>query len=353
MRLLILTQAVDENNPILGFFIDWIKELAKHCEFVTVICLYQGKYDLPTNVKVLSLGKENGVSRIKYICRFYKYIWQERNNYNAVFVHMNKVYVILGGWLWKIWHKRIGFWYVHKNVDWQLRLAEKMVDKIFTASAESFLIKSDKIEILRHGINTNKFYPVAQPFGTSEIFKIIYVGRISEIKNQLLAIEAIDNLVNEKNIHEIKLIIVGSAINPQELKYEQKLKQVVEKKQLSDYVEFVGQVKNDDILKLYHQANLSINLCPTGGVDKAVLESILCGIPVVVINKTFANELGRYGSELILDNDSQIELVKKILKIKKMDKIVIEKMVKDLAVEVNVKHSLNNLISKISEFLKA
>ena len=58
MKILICTQKVDLNDDILGFFHSWIAEFAKQCEKVTVICLYKGEYDLPGNVKVLSLGKE-------------------------------------------------------------------------------------------------------------------------------------------------------------------------------------------------------------------------------------------------------------------------------------------------------
>ena len=58
MKLLIITQKVDINDPVLGFFHRWLEEFAKHYEFVTVICLEKGEHRLPENVKVLSLGKE-------------------------------------------------------------------------------------------------------------------------------------------------------------------------------------------------------------------------------------------------------------------------------------------------------
>ena len=64
MKLLIITQKVDRNDPILGFFHRWLEEFAKNCEQVTVICLYKREYNLPGNVKVLSLGKESGGGRI-------------------------------------------------------------------------------------------------------------------------------------------------------------------------------------------------------------------------------------------------------------------------------------------------
>lgn len=58
MRLLIVTQKVDRDDDLLGFFHQWICEFAKHCDFVTVICLEKGEYALPANVRILSLGKE-------------------------------------------------------------------------------------------------------------------------------------------------------------------------------------------------------------------------------------------------------------------------------------------------------
>ena len=113
MNLLILTQKVDKNDAILGFFHSWILEFAKNYEKVTVICLYEGEHNLPNNVKVLSLGKEKGVSKITYLYNFYKFIFQERKNYDKVFVHMNQIYIILGGLFWKLSGKEIGLWYAH------------------------------------------------------------------------------------------------------------------------------------------------------------------------------------------------------------------------------------------------
>ena len=104
MKLLIVTQKVDENDSILGFFHGWIAEFAKHCESVIVICLEKGEHHLPQNVNVLSLGKERFevksqkskvLKKLTYAINFFKYIWQERKNYDVVFVHMNQEYVLL------------------------------------------------------------------------------------------------------------------------------------------------------------------------------------------------------------------------------------------------------------------
>lgn len=342
MKLLILTQAVDENNPILGFFVNWLKEFANSCESVVVICLFKGGYSLPDNVKVISLGKEGGVSRIKYLTRFYIAIWQERENYDAVFVHMNQVYVILGGILWRFLKKRIGFWYVHKQVSTQLKLAEKLADYIFTASKESFALNSNKIKILGHGIDINSFYP--KDNHSSEMFKIIYVGRISPIKNQFLLVEALEKIVNLERIYDLRIKFIGESVSDIDKKYEIKIRDFINDKKLGGYINFMGAVPHEKIIKFYHQADLSINLSPTGGLDKTVLESMLCGIPVIIFNKSFIQEVGRYKEELILNNADPQELAHMIIRLKSQNK---DAMKKELRETVAGKHNLKNLILNI------
>ena len=144
MKLLIITQKVDKNDSVLGFFHGWIVEFAKHCEKLTVICLYKGEYDLPENVKVLSLGKETGRSRLKYVFRFYKYIWKYRKDYDNVFVHMNHIYVVLGGTFWKILNKKIILWYNHISGSVSLNIALFFVNYICFTSPFSYVARKNK-----------------------------------------------------------------------------------------------------------------------------------------------------------------------------------------------------------------
>src|SRR3989338_101391 len=114
MRLLILTQAFDLDDPALGFFYRWIEELAKQLEHVHVVCLKKGTYRLPENTAAPSFGRESGTSRLKYISRFYRYIFSLRQEYDVIFVHMNSEYVVFVGAFWRLWGKRIVFCRNHK-----------------------------------------------------------------------------------------------------------------------------------------------------------------------------------------------------------------------------------------------
>jgi len=73
MRILIITQKVDLDDPLLGFFHRWLEEFAEHTECVHVVCLEEGRHTLPQNVAVTSLGKERGASRLEYLATFYHY----------------------------------------------------------------------------------------------------------------------------------------------------------------------------------------------------------------------------------------------------------------------------------------
>ncbi|MCK4386498.1 MAG: glycosyltransferase family 4 protein [Candidatus Pacebacteria bacterium] len=365
MKLLILTQKVDKNDDILGFFHGWIAKFAKYCEKVTVVALgtglpceisqsdnfskrktiSQGNYDLPQNVKVLSLGKESTSqkskvhkvkSRQKYIFNFYKYIWRERKNYDTVFVHMNPEYVVLGGLFWKIWRKEIGLWYLHKAVNLKLRMAEKLADIIFSATPESFRLQTKKLKITGHGIDLNKYNCEA---GRQNKFDVLCVGRISPIKNQKLLIEAVDILVNQKNQENLKAVFVGGASSDKDRIYREELRKLVKNKKLEKNIFFEGAVPNTEIVRYYCGAKLSVNLCPTGGADKVVLEAMACELPVIVLNKTFQNILPR---EFILKNADPKELAEKIVKISNENKPQTE-----LRREIIKRHGLNNLIKNI------
>ena len=139
MKLLVITQKIDLRDDILGFMHEWIAEFARQAEQVTAIGLYVGEHDLPKNVRVISLGKEKlgirdqglGIRKILYAYRFWWAIWKYRTEYDAVFVHMNQVYIPLGFPLWKLLGKKISLWYAHGHVPFGLRVAEKLADIIF------------------------------------------------------------------------------------------------------------------------------------------------------------------------------------------------------------------------------
>lgn len=344
MKLLIITQKMNSEDPILGFFVRWVQEFAKHCEKVTVICLEKGKYDLPENVKVLSLGKERGNTKFDQLMWFYQYIWDERNNYDKVFVHMNPEWLLLGGLLWKILKKKVGLWYVHKQVNPKLWIAEKLADLVFTSAPESFGIKSEKVNYVGHGINTVVFKPVQWNHKSRTL---VHVGRITQIKNCEVLIEALSNL-HEKDT-SWRLLFIGEPVTNEDGLYLKKIKQRISDLKLEKFVEFVGPLTPQEINKKFSESFASLNAAPTGGMDKAVLESWASGCPAFASNPVFADFYGKHASVFTYQFKDDYDLASKI------ENLISNKdsnqIVSVLSKKVGKEYSVKTVVDKISKIL--
>lgn len=348
MKLLIITQKIDQNDDNLGFFNGWVEEFAKKTEKIIVIAQFVGEYDLPENVEVYSIGKEKGYSKIRQLLNFYKLLFKNLPKIDAVFAHMIPMWVVLGWPIYKIYRKEAYLWYVHKKVNFMLKVAEKIVRKIFTASKESCRLKSDKIVITGHGIDTNKFRsqisPQKKSTGQANLksggkFKIITAGRVAPSKNIHLLIEVAEVLRKINFNFEIK--IAGSSILEQDKIYFEKLKNLVEEKNLQDEIKFAGKILNKNITEFYQKGDLFINLSDTGSIDKAVLEAMASGILVLTSNEAFKNIL----AEKYFTAKNPEEIAEKILALSKDN---FDPSLRDYVVE---NHSLENLAGTISDVL--
>ncbi len=294
MRLLIVTQVVDTNDSNLGFFHRWIEEFAKHCESIIVICLKEGQHRLPRNVSVYSLGKPSFAKasegegrrfllRIRYALRFRKLIREHSGEYDAVFVHMNPEYVLLGGFFWRTRSKTIALWYVHKSVTWTLRIALRMADVVFTASPESFRLTSPKVRIVGHGIDTSRFLPRSGAFANE--LRIITVGRVAESKHIKEMLGVLDELTRRHV--PFTFTIVGEPITAADHMYAKELRETVVSKPYAGSVHFVGAVPYADIPTLLSKADVMLHMSTTGSIDKAVLDALAAGTRVVSTSEAF------------------------------------------------------------------
>ncbi|HCX27732.1 MAG TPA: hypothetical protein DHI91_01160 [Candidatus Portnoybacteria bacterium] len=339
MKLLIFTQKVDINDPILGFFHRWIEELAKHCEKVTVVALGVGEYSLPTNVKVLSLGKESGASKIKYLTRFYRYVWQERKNYDSVFVHMNQEYVILGGLIWKIWGKKIAMWRNHSKVSIPGYIAVFLSDKVFCTSGESFTARFKKTTLMPVGIDT-LFFKKREDI-IEKPNSLLFLGRISPMKKPGLFIEAL-NLLNKERV-DFTASVVGDPLL-KDADYYQELKGLVKKYDLENKVVFEKGVNNKKTIEYYNRYGIYVNATPSGSMDKTIFEAMSCGSIVIVSNKSL---IGKIDNNLIFEENSHRDLAKKLAAMLSLSVSEKEDIIEKLRNFVIQNHGLDFLVEKL------
>lgn len=279
MRLLITTQTVNETDSNLGFFHTWITKLAEQFEKIEVICLFEGVHHLPKNVTVHSLGKEKGrVAKLTNAIRFYKLLFKLRGQYDAVFVHMNVEYAILGGLYWRLTDKKIILWYLHKAVNFRLWLAEKFVTKIFTASKESCRLNSQKISIVGHGIPVEMFNNPNAPLPV--LTTCMTDGRITPRKHLEVLIEAVGGLKS------FDFDIYGAGVAKGDKEYQATLETLVRDQQLTN-VHFQGPIHYTRLPAMLAKHAIYLHASATGSVDKTVLQALAAGRIVVSSSEVF------------------------------------------------------------------
>lgn len=297
LRILICTQSVDKNDPILGFFHSWIEEFAVHAERIIVVCLRKGEQALPGNVEVIALGETHRIFRAIELVSI---VWGRRRDYDAVFVHMNPEYVVAAGWLWRLSRKRVALWYVHKSTTFFLRIAFAFVHNVFTVSEDTFPLKNAKVKIVGHGIDPVLFAP-SEKRATG--FRVVTVGRVSEKKNTKRIAEAV--LAFAKNHTDVSLDIYGAPVTENEKIYACEVAEWVTREGRG-VVQLHGSLPNEKVPVVLQGADVFINLGETGGVDKAVLEAMACGVPVISSSSAHAPLLLQFPQLIVEANEASI-----------------------------------------------
>jgi glycosyltransferase involved in cell wall biosynthesis len=281
MKLLIFTQKVDNKDPLLGFFCGWIEALAKKYESIHVICLEEGKYHLPDNVTVYSLGKEQGAHKMEYILHFWKYLSMISGQYDAVFVHMNQEYVLLGGLYWKLKNIPVYLWRNHLYGNVLTRIAVMLSTKVFCTSRQSFTAQFHKTVIMPVGVDRSVF---AMKEGTMrKKNSICMVGRVSRVKRIEIALQAVSLLI--KSGVQASLSVVGPR-PAKDIIYFNMLRQYVSDHDLGSYVKFYDAVPQDKLSEIYSSHEICLNVTQDGSFDKTIIESASCGAIPLVSNKS-------------------------------------------------------------------
>jgi len=353
MRLVFITRKLDRSDSRTGFVFDWILKLARHMERLYVICQEQGNVSgLPDNIEVHSLGKEKGRGKIRQAVTLCILSFQLSKNTSGFFCHMMPVYVIAAWPANFLFRKKLLLWYVHKSVDWKLRLATAMADKVLTASEESFRLASRKVKVVGHGIDVKKFEIRNSKFETNPKFqtpkfKIISIGRISPVKDYETLLKATEILVNQKGVKNIQVEIYGEPALPADRSYLASLQLFVKNARLQDYFTFKGGISYAEVPEALSRADAAVNMSQTGSLDKFVLEAAAAGTIVLTSNEAFEKPLMAISRVLFFVRNDPAGLAEKILLIKQMEPEKITDLANSLRTWVARDHNLDILVEKI------
>lgn len=201
---------------------------------------------------------------------------------------------MLAGWFWRLWNKRIALWYTHKSVNLKLRIATFFAHTVFTASRESFRLRTKKLRVMGHGIDTDFFSP------DSSIVRekwLLSVGRLMRSKRHDLAIQ-----IAARENKELR--IAGEGPERQNLE--------TLARELGARVLFLGALNQSQLRDHYRLADTLIHTSETGSLDKVVLEALACGLPVRTDDPAL-KALENASPEYVREHHSLQKLIPRIL----------------------------------------
>jgi glycosyltransferase involved in cell wall biosynthesis len=340
MKLLIVCQKIDVDDHFLGFFHEWVIKMAEHFENVSVIALSVGRYELPPAIKVYSLGKEGGISRLKYLRNFFRHIVAMRKDYDAVFVHQNQEYPILGGILWKMMGKKVFMWRNHYAGTWLTNISAFFCDRVFCTSKDSYTARFKKTMFMPVGVDTEVFR--ADESDRNRGQSVLSLGRISPSKRIHLLIDALVNL--QKRGQDFTASIYGKAL-PVDAEYLENLKRKVRENSLEDKISFMGPVANTQAPALYSSHKIFVNMSPAGMFDKTIFEAMSSGALPLVSNNDLRSVLDP--ALLFKDNDAE-DLSLKLQNLLSMQDAEVRRLQTANRKYVEENHGLSALAAKLS-----
>jgi len=354
VKLVMLTQQIDRSASTQGFAHDWVTTLAGKIDFLLVIANEVGDHNLPTNVKLISLGKERGASFFHKLFRLWRFTGEhlKKHSFDGVFVHQIEHYGLA---VWPItrWNQvPLVQFKAHQGVPVTLRLAGYLFDHFVTSSEGGLELKTNDKSVIGQGIDTDRFAPT-ETRREHDLFEILTVGRISPVKDYQTLIRATEILVEQNRPIKVEVNIVGEPGTKQQEQYQDNLKEWVNRLGLQDVISLLPPVPNSRVHEFYQKADLFVNLSHTGSLDKAVLEAMACGCPVITSNWAYREILpDAIENEVMIPPEDEQTLARRIEEIYRWNREKRQEFGKRLREIVVREHGLDRFMDNLVNVFK-
>ena len=275
-RLYLFNLSLDKDNLVLRNNTIWAKLLSSYFTETTVITTHKGKGTFSDfEYKVIELGGGTFVLRIRALLTLFLILLNILFNKKraTVFYHMTTIPAAFVSPVLRLFKIKQGLWYSHQSATWMLRISTKFVNVCFSPTENTFPLKTRKLIPVGHGIEPYKKTGEVDCANTTN--SIAVVGRIARIKRIENLLHACSK-VRKENV-EIKL--VGPLNDPEYLR-----EVIVLAYKLEVNISYLGELSFFDLLNSAEEYNMIFS-GTVGSVDKAPLEFMSIGVPIVTSNR--------------------------------------------------------------------
>lgn len=204
--------------------------------------------------------------------------------------------------------------------------------------------KERRILIFPNFIDESKFYSNLQNGNLQGKRRLLWVRAFTEIYNPTLPIEAINIL--KKDYPNIHLTMVGP-----DLGMMSECKLLIYKYELEQNITLTGKVSNEDLIDLYHNANIFLNTPSIESYGMALFEAAFTGLPIISTKVgDIPNNFIHEESILFVENFSPLDFANSIKRLFENNELRMK--ILNGAITVSKFHTLDNVKNQILGFLR-
>lgn len=282
MRILFVCQSADPTDPVIADTVARIDYFSKHpaVQSIKVLTVRGNGGTLHSGVQVHSLGTQKGRHRMSTLIEFWKELYGavRAGKCDVVYFYMTPT-LLLVAWPIKILTGvRVVIWFSHSIYTLPVRFALKYcADLWFNVNASMTNFSTRSMRLVGQGVDTKTFRPHSE---VAKIYDLVTVGRITPVKRIDLMLNALA-AVKQRTGKAYSLAIAGDPYSPEDHAHKQELMQLAKTLGVESQVSFLGAVAHEDLPRVLCKARAFL-FTVEGGVGKATLEAMGCGLPMII-----------------------------------------------------------------------
>ena len=350
MRVLFLCQSIDLSDPVVGDTYDRALAFSRsnkiaHLDILTI----KGRIlQQPEKGQAISLHREK-LSRLQVLFSFYKNLWHlfKQEKYHVVYIYMTPTLAPLFLPLRFFYSFKVATWFAHTIfrplTKFSLQWAS---DYWFSVDVGQSQLAHPHKYLVGQGVNLNQFRFDCR---AEKKWDLMTVGRITPQKKIEKILEAIS--IYKREFHsDLSFAIVGDAYVESDRNYIKFLESKIVELNLSRHVKFLGMVRREEMAMQLQSAKLFVFPVP-GGIGKAAIEALACGVPILINYLPSKEFLGEYLSSWMISGDSGELMAIKMAKLFNASASEKEELFETMKKFAESNLSLDSLFEKISSHL--
>jgi len=297
MRLIVITQRVDEDDPALGATVPKLRALAGEVDELVVLALAAAPTELPKNVRVKEFGAPTQALRGARLLVALVPELATRQRV-AVLAHMAPIYAVIAAPIARVRRAPVLLWFTHWRASRTLRWAERLATRVVSVDRRSFPLQSSKLVPVGHGVDVDAIRAVQRT--DDGVLRLLALGRTSPAKG-LETIAAAARSISD--IH-LELEIRGPSLTAEERRHRDEL--------VGRGIVVAGPVPHAEVPAVLERTDILVNNMRAGTLDKVVFEAAAAGLPVLVASEGFGDLIAGIEPSLCFAQDDPASLAEAI-----------------------------------------